>query len=305
MALSGKPVADTIRAAVSARTARWRAEGVRPRMVILLIDGDPASACYAEAKVRTARRIGIEAQVWHFPRDVREAELIESIARLNADDKVHGVMLELPLPPHLDEQRIVEAIDPCKDVDGLTSANRMANLTGAPGIYPATPLACVALLRAYGYSLYGKRVTLVGCGKTVGQPLLHVLLRERATVTVCHEATVDIAFHLRTAEIAFVAVGKAGLITKEMVHKDLVLIDAGINQTPDGRIVGDVDPAVADVVAALSPTPGGVGTVTTMQLFANLMHALDLQVARHERPSAQHTSAPPAQDRLVFGPEAR
>jgi methylenetetrahydrofolate dehydrogenase (NADP+)/methenyltetrahydrofolate cyclohydrolase len=225
--------------------------------------------------------LGISVQLHRHPADVSEKALARSIQILNQDPSVHGVLLELPLPGHLSEERMTAELSPLKDVDGLCPANRLALLTGQPGIYPATPLACIRLIKYYGYTLAGKDVALVGCGKTVGGPLLHLLLHEHATVTVCHAYTRDLAVHLKTAEIAFIAVGHAGLIVPSMVHSGLVLIDVGINPLPDGKITGDVDPSVAEVVAAMSPTPGGVGTVTTVELFTNLMKAIELQQKLH------------------------
>jgi methylenetetrahydrofolate dehydrogenase (NADP+)/methenyltetrahydrofolate cyclohydrolase len=280
--LKGKAVADQIRTQVSAEVKAWKARGIAPKMVTLIVEGDPASLYYAEAKGRAAEKLGILYELRTFPSDVEESVLLAAIEELNEDTGVHGIMLELPLPKHISTARITAAIAPFKDVDGLTPANKLATVTGGKGLYPATPQACIALLKHYGHTLSGKHVALVGRGETVGLPLIHLLLRENATVTVCHSRTPDLSVHLKQADIAFVAVGRAGLITKEMVHDALLIIDAGINETADGSIVGDVAPEVGAVVAALSPTPGGVGTVTTAQLFANLMQAITLQLQPEE-----------------------
>jgi methylenetetrahydrofolate dehydrogenase (NADP+)/methenyltetrahydrofolate cyclohydrolase len=276
--LCGREVAEQIRVEVQRQAAAWQARGVTPRMVTLLVDGDAASAFYANAKRRAARRLGIELDVLRLPQHIEETELLRIVRELNEDWRIHGIMIELPLPTGIDSNRVIQAIAPSKDVDGLTPHNRMANLTGSMGIYPATPQACVRLAEHFGYRLAGRHAVLVGCGQTVGQPLLHLLLRKGATVTVCHAGTPDLRVHTRQADILFVAVGKAGLITPEMVHRDLWIVDAGINETPDHGVVGDVAPEVKGCVAALSPTPGGVGPVTTAQLFANLMRAMELQL---------------------------
>ena len=278
----GKVVADLIREGVQGEVQAWKARGVEPRMATLIVEGDPASLYYAEMKGRAADKLGIDYELHKFPATVTEEFLLGIIERLNKDENVHGIMLELPLPKHINTKRVTAAIAPEKDVDGLTPQNLLATVTGQRGLYPATPQACIALLKHYGYELAGKHVALIGRGETVGLPLIHLLLRENATVTVCHSRTPDLAVHLKQADIAFVAVGRAGLVTPEMVHENLVVIDAGINEIDGGQIVGDVAPEVLAHVAGLSPTPGGVGSVTTAQIFANLMLAMNLQLGTEE-----------------------
>ncbi|KPV41808.1 bifunctional 5,10-methylenetetrahydrofolate dehydrogenase/5,10-methenyltetrahydrofolate cyclohydrolase [Alicyclobacillus ferrooxydans] len=277
LSLRGRDVAEQLKSSIQAEVIGWKNQDVEPRVVTILVEGDPASEYYAKSKGRVARQLGIEYEILHFSRKVSEEALRSTVQKLNRDDSVHGIMIELPLPSHINTLSVTEMIEPHKDVDGLTRANRHANITGEQGIYPATPLAAVRLLKHYGFSPSGKHVALVGFGQTVGQPLFHVLVRENATVTVCHAGTPDISRHTLASDIIFVAVGKAGLITEEMVHDRHVIVDAGINQISGNEIVGDVDPLVAGKVRAMSPTPGGVGTVTTMQLFANLMTALSWQ----------------------------
>ncbi len=281
MPLKGKPVADGIKSRVVEKVNSWRSKGVEPRIDTILVAGDPASAYYADSKAKAAAKLNIAFHLHEFPESVTEDALLSTIRELNEDPVVHGIMLELPLPSHVSTSTLSAALSPYKDVDGLSPANRLAVVTGEPGLYPATPLACIQLAKHYGYELSGKNVVLVGRGKTVGLPLMHLLLRENATVTVCHSRTPDIGSHLRRADLAFVAVGRAGLVTLGMVHPNLVVIDAGMNETQSGKMVGDVAPDVANGVAAMSPTPGGVGTVTTAQLFANLMHAIELQKREH------------------------
>lgn len=204
--------------------------------------------------------------------------MLELVAQLNSDSSVHGIMLELPLPEQISAAKIERVISPLKDVDGVTPQNKLATVTGEAGLYPATPQACIKLLKHYGYSLEGKNVTLVGRGQTVGLPLFHMLQRENATVTVCHSRTPDIAAHLSHAELAFVAVGRAEVVNKQMLHADLVVVDAGINETEDGKMVGDVAVDVAEHVQAISPVPGGVGTLTTAILYENLLKAVEIQL---------------------------
>lgn len=280
--LKGKPVADGIREGVTADVAAWKSRGHVPKIATLIVEGDPASLYYAESKGRAAEKLGIEYELHKFPADVSEAFLLNIIERLNGADDVHGIMLELPLPKHISTEKATAAIAPDKDVDGLNPLNLLATIKGTAGLYPATPLACIGLLKHYGYTLRGKHVVLIGYGATVGQPLSALLLREKATLTICNSATPDLSAHLKQADIAFVAAGRAGLVNAEMVHENLVIIDAGINETADGNIVGDVDADVMEHVAGMSPTPGGVGTVTTAQLFANLMTAMNLQLTHEE-----------------------
>jgi methylenetetrahydrofolate dehydrogenase (NADP+)/methenyltetrahydrofolate cyclohydrolase len=276
--LLGKPVAQTMKAHIHETVSAYQRLGVTIKLVAALVEGDAASLCYAKSKARLAKQLGIEYELHTFPVRVTEQQVLSTIHHWNEDSHVHGIMLELPLPHHLDTHRILAAIRPEKDIDGLTAGNQLANMVGDPGLRPATPLACLRLLEFYGIPLRGRDVALVGCGKTVGMPLLHLLLRKGATVTVCHASTRDIGKHLQQAEIAFVAVGKPALIQPEMCHSNLTLIDAGINETPQGDIVGDAHPDVANVVKAMTPTPGGVGVVTTMQLFSNLLEAAEIQL---------------------------
>ncbi|PUA39826.1 bifunctional 5,10-methylene-tetrahydrofolate dehydrogenase/5,10-methylene-tetrahydrofolate cyclohydrolase [Paenibacillus elgii] len=275
--LKAKEAADQVYERILKRTEEWKAAGCLPCMGVILVEGDPASLLYVRAKQKIAGRLGIAFQLKTFRPDAQESEVMRLIAEWNADSAVHGIMLELPLPKHWSQARIESAIAPQKDVDGVTPANKLATMTGLEGLYPATPQACIRLLRHYGYRLEGANVALIGRGQTVGLPLFHMLQREQATVTVCHSRTPDLAFHLRHAEVAFAAAGQPGLVTREMVHPELVLIDAGINESADGSIAGDVSAGAAESVKAVSPVPGGVGTLTTAILFENVLKALELQ----------------------------
>lgn len=275
--LRGKAVADELSQQILEDVQMYKRHGILPKMATLIVEGDPASLIYAKRKQRMADNLGIAFHLIRFPASVSEQELIDTIHRLNQDASVHGIMLELPLPRHIVADRVIAAVSPRKDVDGLTPFNRTVTMEKQNSLYPATPLACIRLLKHYGYELAGKHVVLVGCGKTVGLPLMHLLIQENATVTACHAGTIDLKRHIMRADIVFVAVGKRNLITPDMVHPNLLIIDAGINETPDKKIVGDVSPEVMAYVKAMSPTPGGVGAVTTVQLFANLMTAMKLQ----------------------------
>jgi len=275
--MKAKEAAEQTYHSIRTKVEEWKMKGVQPLMATIMVEGDPASEHYVKAKQKIAEKLGVAFVLHSFKADVTEREILERIAGLNDDPSVHGIMLELPLPDHLSTSKVVQALSPLKDIDGVTPRNKLAVVTGDAGLYPATPQACIRLLKHYGYSLEGKNVTLIGRGQTVGLPLFHMLQRENATVTVCHSRTPDIALHLGHADIAFVAVGRRNVIQRDMVHSRLVVIDAGINELEDGKIVGDAADDVVHAVAAISPVPGGVGTLTTAILFENLMKAIDLQ----------------------------
>jgi len=284
--MRAREAADALYEEIRSETKTIKEQGAVPHVSVILVEGDPASAYYAEAKRKVAERLGISYKLHTFEQTAAQEEILTLIEALNADPNVHGIMVELPLPAHISTAAVEQTVSPLKDIDGVTPANKLATMTGAPGLYPATPQACIKLAKHYGYSLEGVNVALIGRGQTVGLPLFHMLQRENATVTLCHSRTPDIAFHLSHADIAFVAVGRPGIVQSGMVHSRLALIDAGINETASGAIVGDVAPDAAEHAAALSPVPGGVGTLTTAVLFENLLKAIKLQTAVKEADQA-------------------
>lgn len=275
--LEGRPVADALRLDIARDVASWKAGGVTPKMITLLIGDDHASEVYALQKARWARRLGISFEVVHLAFETREADVSKQIERYSSDTSVHGIMLEMPLPAGIDAQLVVSQIHALKDVDGLSPCHSFAKPSPDAALYPATPLACIRLLKHYGYELRGADVTVVGCGQTVGLPLIHLLIAEGATIAACHEYTKDVTAHLQRSQIAFVAVGKGGLLRPEMVHPALTVVDVGISEGVDGTVLGDLAPEAASFTEAFTPTPGGVGAVTTLQIFSNLMHAMQLQ----------------------------
>jgi methylenetetrahydrofolate dehydrogenase (NADP+)/methenyltetrahydrofolate cyclohydrolase len=271
---SGKPVAEALLQQVRREALAWCQAGVVPTLAVLWTEGQAAARAYARAKHRRAAELGVRVQLHAFPQRATTREWVQTVESLGRDPRIHGILVEMPLDNGVDVQAVIGAIPSQKDVDGL----RRTLDTAAPGpLYPATPLAVMRVLTHYGVDLRGREVTLVGCGRTVGRPLLDLLLRAEATVRVCHAATRDVGAHLRTSEIGIVAAGCAGLVTPDMVHPELVLIDVGVNPAPGGGIVGDVAPEAAEQVRAATPVPGGVGMVTTAQLFRNLLDALAIQ----------------------------
>jgi methylenetetrahydrofolate dehydrogenase (NADP+)/methenyltetrahydrofolate cyclohydrolase len=275
--LDGKAVAATIREEVKAEVAELKQSGVSPKMAVILAGDDPASVLYARSKEKACKNSGIDFELHRFGETASEDEVLEKLAELSKDASVHGIMVELPLPRHMNKERVMIAVDPQKDVDGINPINRGRMFTKKEGLFPVTPQSCIEIMKRQGITLEGKSVCLVGRGDTVGKPLIFLLLNENATVTVCHTRTKDLGKHTRAADIVVAAAGKASLITKDMITPGTVVVDAGINDL-DGKTVGDVDyEAVAEVAGAISPVPGGVGSLTTALIQKNLLKAIKLQ----------------------------
>ncbi len=278
--IKGLPIAKQIREELGKRVEELKAKGVNPKLSVLLVGDDEASVVYAQSKQKVGGNLGIEVDLKVMPADTPEKDVLETIAQWNADQKVHGILVELPLPKHISKEAVMEAIDPKKDVDGVHPVNRGYLLGGQEhlALVPATPLSCIALMERAGIELRGKKVTLVGRGDTVGRPLASLLIKRDATITVCHTKTVDLAAECRNGEIVVAAAGFAGLVKKEMITPGAVVVDAGINPTPDGKsICGDVEPEVEEVAGAMTPVPGGVGSLTTTIILENLLKAIGLQ----------------------------
>ncbi|MTV47401.1 bifunctional 5,10-methylene-tetrahydrofolate dehydrogenase/5,10-methylene-tetrahydrofolate cyclohydrolase [Heliobacillus mobilis] len=276
--IDGKSIAAQLRAELKTEVQSLRDRGFQPKLAVVLVGDDPASVVYARSKEKAAANVGIEFELFTLPSDTAEAEVLQLIERLNGDEQIHGILVELPLPKHISKEKVMEAVHPLKDVDGVHPLNRGYVMAGQRGLVPATPLSCIELLERSGVEISGKRVAIVGRGETVGKPLIFLLLRRNATVTVCHTRTKDLAGETRRAEIIIAAAGKAGLVTRDMVAPGAIVIDAGINEGPDGSIVGDVCTAdVAEVASFISPVPGGVGACTTVLLFRNVIQGLKMQ----------------------------
>jgi len=275
--IDGKSVAAVIRDEVRAEVAELKTKGITPKMAVVLAGDDPASVLYARSKERACKNSGIEFELHKFAESASEEEVVAKLQELSKDSSVHGIMLELPLPRHMNKERVMMAVDPEKDVDGISPINRGRMFTKKEGLFPVTPQSCIEILKRQGYTLEGKSVCLVGRGDTVGKPLIFLLLNENATVTVCHTRTKDLGKHTRAADIVVAAAGKAGLITKDMIAPGTVVVDAGINDL-DGRTVGDVEyEPVSEVASAITPVPGGVGSLTTALIQKNLLKAISLQ----------------------------
>lgn len=273
-AIDGKAVAATVRERVKVDVAAYEQEAGRvPGLATVLVGDDPASEVYVGMKRRNSEEVGMRS-IHHEPEaSIREEELLELVRELNEDDEVDGILVQLPLPAHIDENAIVEAIDPKKDVDGLTPVNAGLLAHGAPGLVPCTPAGVMELLAHEGVELEGAEAVVVGRSKLVGVPVARLLLQANATVTVCHSRTRDLDATCRRADVLVAAVGVPRLLGKEAVKPGAVVIDVGVNRLEEG-LVGDVDyEAAAEVAAAITPVPGGVGPMTIAMLLANTLQA--------------------------------
>jgi methylenetetrahydrofolate dehydrogenase (NADP+)/methenyltetrahydrofolate cyclohydrolase len=266
--MDGKSLAERIRAEVAVEIEEFGHVGLST----ILVGDDPASDTYITLKQKAAKEVGIGARDYRLAEDTSEQELLDLIAQLNADDAVDGILVQLPLPAQIDEQRVLDAVDPAKDVDGFHPVNAGRLFLGQEGLVAATPTGIMTLLEEYDVPLVGARAVVVGRSIIVGKPVAVLLLAQHATVTICHSRTVDLAAHTREADVLVAAVGQAGLISPDMVKEGATVIDVGMNRTPDG-LRGDVDPAVAERAGLLTPVPGGVGPMTIASLLRNTVKA--------------------------------
>jgi methylenetetrahydrofolate dehydrogenase (NADP+) / methenyltetrahydrofolate cyclohydrolase len=278
--IKGLPIANEIREEIIKEVQVLKTKGVQPKLAVLLVGDDDASVWYAKSKVKIGDKLGIQVDLRQMAGDTSQETIEQLIQGWNDDKNVHGILVELPLPKHIAKEPVMEGIDPKKDVDGVHPVNRGYLLGGQEhlALVPATPLSCVALAERAGINLKGARVTLVGRGDTVGRPLASLLIKRDATITVCHTKTKDLAAEVRRGEVVVAAAGFAGLVTKDMITPGVTVIDAGVNATPDGKsICGDCAADVEEVAGKLTPVPGGVGSLTTTIIMANVLKAIKLQ----------------------------
>lgn len=275
--LDGKAVSKVLKEEIQQEVAQWKEKGVNPKLAVILVGDDPASVVYAKSKQKVSENLGIAFELFTMPGDTPEAEVLGLIERLNQEQNVHGIMIELPLPKHISKETVMKAVLPAKDVDGVHPINRGYILSGEEGLFPATPQSCIELMLRSGVEISGKHVVIVGRGETVGKPLVFLILKHNATVTICHSRTPDLGAFTRQADIVVAAVGKAKLVKKDMIKPGAIVVDAGINETEDG-ICGDVDfEAVKEVAGMISPVPGGVGSLTTALIMKNVLKGIKLQ----------------------------
>ncbi len=274
--IDGNALAKKVREEVAGRTAALKAKGVQPHLAIVLVGEDPASQVYVKHKVADSEQTGLKATLERLPATLSEADLLARIRALNADPSVHGILVQLPLPRHMDSHRVIETISPAKDVDGFHVASAGALMVGQPGFWPCTPYGCLKMLDAIGYDLKGKNAVVIGRSNIVGKPMAMMLLGRDATVTVTHSRTEDLKAHTLQADVVVAAVGKRNVLTADMVKPGAVVIDVGMNRNDEGKLCGDVDFAgVKEVAGWITPVPGGVGPMTRAMLLVNTITAAE------------------------------
>ena len=279
--IDGNALSASIRAGLAARAAALTERGVTPCLAVILVGEDPASSVYVRNKVAACEKAGVRSLKGVYPAEVDPAVVFARISELNADPDVHGILVQLPLPKRFDAEAVLEAIDPEKDVDGFHAENVGALMQGKPRFIPCTPYGVMEMLKSRGVTLKGAEAVIVGRSNIVGKPMAMLLLAAGCTVTVCHSQTRDLAFHTRRADILVAAVGRARMITGDMVKQGATVIDVGINRLPDGKLCGDVDFASASAVAGIiTPVPGGVGPMTITMLLANTIEAAERRTER-------------------------
>lgn len=269
--IDGKKIAQNIRENIRTQTAGLK---LKPGLAVILVGTDSASQTYVNSKEKACQEVGFYSEIHRLPEKTKEEQLLLLIKQLNQDNKIHGILVQLPLPEHIDANKIILAVDPAKDVDGLHPVNTGALFSGLPSaVLPCTPAGCLELIKSTGLKLIGKKAVVVGRSNIVGKPVAMLLLNEHCTVTLCHSRTADLAAEVKQADIVIAAVGKAGLITGEMLKAGALVIDVGTNRV-NGKLTGDVDFVSASKAAGyITPVPGGVGPMTIAMLMQNTLNA--------------------------------
>jgi len=272
--IDGKGISIAIRADLKEKVARLKEKGIVPSLTVILVGDDPGSQVYVRNKERACKEAGMVGRVIRMPAETTREELLLEIQKVNEDDSVHGLLVQLPLPKHLNEAEIIRSIAAEKDVDGLHPVTQGLLMSGAPAALPCTPRGCIELLHRAGVKLPGAEAVVVGRSVMVGKPMALLLLRENATVTMCHSRTRDLGEVTRRADVLVVAIGKPNFVTGDMIKPGAAVIDVGMNRLPDGSLTGDVDFATAkEVAGCITPVPGGVGPMTIAMLLENTIEA--------------------------------
>ena len=272
--IDGGALSRQIRTDVARDAAALALRGHRPGLAVVLVGNDPASQVYVRNKVKACHDAGLHSVFEEYDATLTEAELLSRIDALNHDPTIHGILVQMPLPKHIDPHRVIEAISTRKDVDGFSVLSAGRLMCGLPGFRPCTPCGCMKLIESTGIDLRGKHAVVIGRSNTVGKPMALLLLQANATVTVCHSGTPNLAEHARRADVLVAAVGRRHMVTSDMVKPGAIVIDVGINRMPDGKLCGDVDFApVSEIAGHLTPVPGGVGPMTITMLLVNTIEA--------------------------------
>ena len=274
--IDGVALSSRLRADVSARVQALGAKGITPGLAVILVGDDPASAVYVRNKIKACADTGVRSVFEKYDATLAEDALLARIAALNADPSVHGILVQMPLPKHINPHKVIEAISTSKDVDGYATLSAGELMTGQPGFRPCTPYGCMKLIETTGIDLRGKHAVVIGRSNTVGKPMALLLLQADATVTICHSASADIGHHTRQADVVVAAVGRRNVLTADMVKPGAVVIDVGMNRNDEGKLCGDVDfAAVREVASHITPVPGGVGPMTITMLLVNTLESAE------------------------------
>ena len=274
--IDGNALSALMRQQVSERVKALQTRGIKAGLAVILVGDNQASQVYVRNKVKACEQTGIHSLLEKHDASLSEADLLARVHALNQDHSIHGILVQLPLPSHIDAQKVIEAIAPEKDVDGFHVASAGALMTGLPGFWPCTPHGCMKMLEHIGYSLRGKHAVVIGRSNIVGKPMALMLLQQNATVTVCHSATADLKAHTLQADVIVAAVGKRHVLTADMVKPGAVVIDVGMNRDDEGKLCGDVDFAgVSQVASHITPVPGGVGPMTITMLLVNTLESAE------------------------------
>ena len=276
--IDGKTISDQIKEEAALEAQKLQRQGITPCLAVVLVGNYPASMVYVNNKKKACEKVGILSRSYELPEDTEEKDLLALVEQLNMDNSVHGVLVQLPLPPQIDEEKVILAVDPKKDVDCFHPLNVGLLHTGQKGFLPCTPAGVLELIERSGHTIEGKRCVVIGRSHNVGKPTAMLLLQKNGTVTICHSKTKDLKGICKEADILVSAVGKLHTVTKDMVKEGAVVIDVGMNRNENGKLCGDVDfDDVCEVAGAVSPVPGGVGLMTVAMLMKNCITAAKLQ----------------------------
>jgi methylenetetrahydrofolate dehydrogenase (NADP+) / methenyltetrahydrofolate cyclohydrolase len=285
--IDGNALAAQLRSDVAARTTALKARGLTPGLAVVLVGDNQASQVYVRNKVKACTDAGLHSVLEKYDATMTEAELLARVDALNNDPSIHGILVQLPLPAHIDAHKVIEAISPAKDVDGFHVASAGALMVGQPGFWPCTPYGCMKMLESIGYNLRGKHAVVIGRSNIVGKPMAMMLLQQSATVTICHSATPNLKAMTLQADVIVAAVGKQNVVTADMVKPGAVVIDVGMNRNDAGKLCGDVDfDGVRHVAGFITPVPGGVGPMTITMLLVNTLEAAERDAAARGLASA-------------------